>query len=98
MLYNEYLEEDILDNDISQTVTTKKSIVSFKTVVFVALSLILSMQTLTGGLSPFGYVMMGLASVFNVPLLAVFLSSAVGMLISSFSMSQVFRIWKAFYP
>lgn len=89
MLYNEYLEEDMLDNDISQTVTTKKSIVSFKTVVFVALSLILSMQTLTGGLNPFGYVMMGLASVFNVPLLAVFLSGVVGMLISSFSMSQV---------
>lgn len=89
MLYNEYLEEDILDNDISQTVTTKKSIVSFKTVVFMALSLILSMQTLTGGLNPFGFVMLGLASVFNVPLLAVFISSAVGMVISSFSMSQV---------
>lgn len=89
MLYNEYLENDIMDNDISQTVTTKKAIVSFKTVVFVALSLILSMQTLTGGLNPFGYVMLGLASIFNVPLLAVFIASIAGMAISAFSITKI---------
>lgn len=92
MLYNEYLEDDILDNDIGQTVKLKKNIVGFKTVLFIALSIILSMQTLTGGLNPFGYVMLGLASIFNVPLLAVFISSVIGMAISSFSIAKIISL------
>jgi len=89
MVYNEYLEDDILDSSMSHTSQIKKSIVSFKTIVFIALSIILSMQTLTGGLNPFGYVMLGLASIFNVPLLAVFVASAVGMAISAFSITEI---------
>jgi stage II sporulation protein E len=89
MVYNEYLEDDILDNSMSHTSQIKKSIVSFKTIVFIALSIILSMQTLTGGLNPFGYVMLGLASIFNVPLLAVFAASVLGMVISAFSITEI---------
>lgn len=89
MVYNEYLEDDILDNDIIQNVKTKRNIISFKTVVFMVLSVILSMQTLTGELNPFGYVMLGIASIFNVPLLAVFISSVIGMLISAFSITKI---------
>jgi len=89
MVYNEYLEDDILDNSMSHTSQIKKNIVSFKTVVFIALSIILSMQTLTGGLNPFGYVMIGVASIFNVPLLAVFLASVLGMVISAFSVAEI---------
>ncbi|MDD2376203.1 MAG: SpoIIE family protein phosphatase [Clostridia bacterium] len=92
MVYNEYLEDDILDNDMSHTSQIKKNIVSFKTIVFIVLSIILSMQTLTGGLNPFGYVMLGVASIFNVPLLAVFLSSVLGMIISAFSITEIISL------
>jgi stage II sporulation protein E len=89
MVYNEYLEEDILDNDITEDIKTKRNIISFKTVLFIILSIALSMQTLTGQLNPFGYVMLGLASIFNVPLLAVFVSSVIGMIISAFSITEI---------
>ena len=92
MVYNEYLEDDILGNNISHTSIIKKNIISFKTIVFIAISIILSMQTLTGGLNPFGYVMIGVASIFNVPLLAVFLSSVLGMLISAFSITEIIAL------
>lgn len=89
MLYNEYLDEEILEDNIVYTKQVKKNIVSFKTVVFIILSIVLSMQTLKGGLNPFGYVMIGIASIFNVPLLIVFLSSILGMIISSFTITKM---------
>ncbi len=89
MVYNEYLEDDILDSDMIQNVKTKGNIISIKTVIFMILSIILSMQTMTEGLNPFGYVMLGIASIFNVPLLAVFISSVIGMIISAFSITKI---------
>ncbi len=92
MMYNEYLEEDILDDDVTQNIRTKQNIITLKTVVFIILSITLSMQTLTGDLNPFGYVMLGLASIFNVPLIIVFISSVIGMIISAFSITKIISL------
>lgn len=91
MVYNEYLERDILE-DMNQESTITKKIINFKNIVFIVLSIILSMQTLQGGLNPFGYVMMGLASVFNVPLLLVFIASIIGVSVTSFSVTSIISL------
>ncbi|MEG2235324.1 MAG: hypothetical protein RR144_02665 [Clostridia bacterium] len=91
MVYNEYIERDIIENINDKSNFIKKKI-NLKIVVFIILTVILSMQSFSGGLNPFGFVMIGLASVFNVPLLLVFICSLIGMMIASFSINSIISL------
>lgn len=78
MIYNKYLEGGIAEKweDIWGTI---KQRISFKSVFFVVLSILLANQTFVTDIAPFNYVLLGVASVFNVPLILVLLSSSISL-------------------
>ena len=80
MIYNKYLEEDVQDK-IEAVVSFVKKTVSIENIIFVVLAFILNNVSFMGEYNPFSIVLMGVASVFNIPLLAVFIPSVVSMAI-----------------
>lgn len=77
MVYNRYLEQG---GRLSNILSFLKRVFSLKNILFAVLSFALSSLVFAGEFTPFGYVMFGVASVFNVPLLLVLIFSVLGML------------------
>ena len=78
MIYNKYLDNDI-DEKIGSVFSTVKKIVSFKNIIFILFALLLSTKTFIGDFRPFNYVMLAVASAFEVPLILVLVASIIGL-------------------
>ena len=88
MIYNKYLDNDI-DEKIGSVFSTVKKIVSFKNIIFILFALLLSTKTFIGDFRPFNYVMLAVASAFEVPLILVLVASIIGLAIGGNTTSLV---------
>ncbi len=88
MIYNKYLDNDI-DEKVTSVFSTLRKIVSFKNIIFMLFAILLSTKTLIGNFMPFNYVVLAVASAFDVPLILVLISSLVGLAIGGSSSSIV---------
>lgn len=91
MIYENYEQEGIMQK-INIIFSTIKKKINLKTVIFVVLSLIMVNMNFMGDFLPFSYVIMGAASVFNIPLLIVLVSSVIGFIIASASISSIIKL------
>ena len=88
MIYNKYLDNDI-DEKIGSMFSTVKKIVSFKNIIFILFALLLSTKTFIGDFRPFNYVMLAVASAFEVPLILVLVASIIGLAIGGNTTSLI---------
>lgn len=91
MIYNKYLDNDI-DEKVGSVVNTIKKVVNFKNIVFVLFALLLSTKTFIGDFRPFNYVMLAVASAFDVPLLLVLLASVIGLATGGYTSSLILLV------
>ncbi len=84
MLYNKYLDNDI-DNKLDSIFSTMRKIFSFKNLTFMLFAFLLSTKILVGEFRPFNYVLLAVASAFDVPLILVLISSVIGLAIGGYS-------------
>lgn len=91
MIYNKYLDNN-LGEKVASVFGTLKKAVSFKNIIFIILSFVMASQTFIGDFSPFSFVLFGIASVFNVPLLLVLLSSIAGIAITGFTTITLIKL------
>ena len=89
MIYDKYFETD---SKISNIFSKIKEIFSFKNIVFIILSFLLSSQIILGDYSQFSPVLLGVASVFNVPLLVVLIPTAIGLIFSSITKIGIIKL------
>lgn len=66
--------------------------IGFKNILFVLISLLLANQGFLNNTSPFSFVLLGVASVFNVPLILVLLSSVLSLLIGKVAFATIAKI------
>lgn len=71
---------------------TLKKVVNFKNLIFVVLSFAMANTSFMGEYSPFSLVLFGVASVFNVPLILVLLSSIAGLALKSISIGILIKL------
>lgn len=91
MIYNKYLDNDV-DDRFSSILSTVKRIFNFKNILFVVITLILSTKTMIGDFRPFNYVLLAVASAFDVPLILVLISSLVGLGIGGYTSSIILLV------
>ncbi len=95
MIYNKYLE--FTQNEkISSFLETMKKKINLKNISFIILSFILSMQSLNTKSSVLSYIMFAVASLFNVPLILVLVSSLIGLAVTTFTGVAVLKIFSFF--
>lgn len=88
MIYNKYLDNDI-DERVTSIFSTIKKIVNFKNILFMVFAFLLSTKTLIGDFRPFNYVLLAVASAFEVPLILVLIASVAGLAIGGYSSATV---------
>ena len=88
MIYNKYLDNDI-DDKAQSVFSAFKKVLSFKNVIFILFALLLSTKTFVGDFRPFNYVILAVASAFEVPLLLVLISSVIGLAVGSSTSSLI---------
>lgn len=94
---NSYVRTTQNSNEkITGVVNTIKKFVNIKNIIFIILSFAMSNTSFMGDSSPISLVLFGVASVFNVPLILVLISSIVGILIQSFSMTILVKLLSFF--
>ena len=94
---NSYVRTTQNSNEkITGVVNTIKKFVNIKNIIFIILSFAMSNTSFMGDSSPFSLVLFGVASVFNVPLILVLISSIVGILIQSVSMTILIKLLSFF--
>ena len=89
MVYSKYFESD---SKFSLVINKLRDIFSLKNVIFIILSFIFSTQIFHSDYSQLSVVMLGLASVFNVPLLLIAIFSAIGMIFSTITTSGIIKL------
>lgn len=75
MILNKYMEENIVFRKASDRIESIKKKISFKCLFFILLTFLLANQTFITQMSPFIYVLFGVASLFDVPLILILLSA-----------------------
>lgn len=94
---NSYVRTTQNSNEkITGVVNTIKKFVNIKNIIFIILSFAMSNTSFMGDSSPISLVLFGVASVFNVPLILVLISSVVGILIQSVSMTILIKLLSFF--
>ena len=94
---NSYVRTTQNSNEkITGVVNTIKKFVNIKNIIFIILSFAMSNTSFMGDSSPLSLVLFGVASVFNVPLILVLISSIVGILIQSVSMTILVKLLSFF--
>ncbi len=73
-----------------------KSKIGVKNFIFVVLSLLLANQGFLNTQSPFSFVLFGVASVFNVPLILVLISSVLSLVIGTVTFSTIAKLFVFF--
>jgi hypothetical protein len=85
MILNKYMEDSVTLNKVVDKLNIIKNKISFKNIFFVILSLLLANQTFITNIAPFTYVLFGVASLFDVPLILVLVSSIIANFIGNVS-------------
>ena len=94
---NSYVRTTQNSNEkITGVVNTIKKFVNIKNIIFIILSFAMSNTSFMGDSSTISLVLFGVASVFNVPLILVLISSIVGILIQSVSMTILVKLLSFF--
>lgn len=94
---NSYVRTTQNSNEkITGVVNTIKKFVNIKNIIFIILSFAMSNTSFMGDSSPISLVLFGVASVFNVPLILVLISSIVGILVQSVSMTILVKLLSFF--
>lgn len=91
MIYNKYLDEET-NEKVSSALNSIKRVINIKNIIFVLISLVLSSQNFISEFFPFSFVMLGVASVFNVPLILILVSSVIGIGISNIGSEALFML------
>lgn len=89
---NSYVRTNNFSEKISVVFNTLKKFVNVKNIIFIILSLCLSNTSFMGDYTPFSIVIFGVASVFNVPLILVLLSSIAGLLLQTVSWGVLIKL------
>ncbi|MDD3303786.1 MAG: SpoIIE family protein phosphatase [Clostridia bacterium] len=95
MVYNKYFNETS-SQKVKDVIETVKRKVSFKNILFVLLTILLANQTFITDFSPFTFVLFGVASVFNVPLILVLISSGISLLVGGTNVMEISYILSFF--
>lgn len=95
MIYDKYLESDFGEKITAVWEFFKKGI-NLSNIIFVILSLLVSSQTFMGNYQPFQIVLLGAASVFNVPLILVLISSVIGLAITKVTAIMMIKLVSMF--
>lgn len=86
MILNKYIEDNsVIFEKISDFTSFIKKRISFKSIFFILLTFVLTNQTFITDIPPFVFVLFGVASLFDVPLILLLISSIASMLFGSFS-------------
>lgn len=94
---NSYVRTTQNSNEkITGVVNTIKKFVNIKNIIFIILSFAMSNTSFMADSSPLSLVLFGVASVFNVPLILVLISSIVGILVQSVSMTILVKLLSFF--
>ena len=96
MILNKYIEESILFEKITDIINQIKKRISFKNVFFVIISLLLANQTFITDISPFTYVLFAVASLFDVPLILVLITSGMSLLLGELSNEVIAKMLSFF--
>lgn len=91
MIYDNYEQEGVVQK-INIILSTIKKKINFKTIVFIMLSIVMANIRFMGEFQPFPYVIMGVASVFNIPLLIVLLSSLIGLAVCCATVTTILKL------
>lgn len=91
MIYSKYLDNDI-DEKVSSVFSTIKKVFSFKNIIFILFAVLLASKTLVGNFMPFNYVVLAVASAFEVPLLLVLISSIIGLAVTGNSSAIIMLV------
>lgn len=91
MLYNKYLDNDV-DSKVNSIFSTLKKIFSFKNLTFMLFAFLLSTKTLVGDFRPFNFVLLAVASAFDVPLLLVLICSVIGLAVGGYTSTLILVI------
>ena len=91
MIFEKYLESET-GQKVSIIFDYIKKGINIKNILFIILSLLLSSQNFLGDFEVFNVVLFGVASVFNVPLLIVLISSIVGLALSHLTVALVIKL------
>lgn len=91
MIYNKYLDEET-NEKVSSALNSIKRVINIKNIIFVLISLVLSSQNFISEFFPFSFVMLGVACVFNVPLILILVSSVIGIGISNIGSEALFML------
>lgn len=91
MIYNKYIDGEV-SQKLESIISGVRQRISLKSIFFVILSLLLSSQTFITDISPFSYVLFGVASVFNVPLILVLISSVASLALGSVTTAVLIKL------
>lgn len=95
MVYNKYFNE-VNSQKMGNIIEGIKKKVSFKNILFIVLTILLTNQTFITDFSPFTFVLFGVASVFNVPLILILISSGISMFIGGTNLMEIANLLSFF--
>lgn len=93
---NSYVKTDSFSERLPILFNALKKFLNLKNIIFVILSLSMSNTSFFGSYTPFSLVLFGVASVFNVPLILVLISTIVGLAINSISIGILLKLLSFF--
>jgi stage II sporulation protein E len=83
--------EEYFENYINDNISVK-NIINYKSIMVIILSAFLSVVSFLPGINPFGFVMIAIASVFNLPILLVLISFCVGSIFINMPFSYILTL------
>ena len=89
---NSYVKARSTDEKSRVVFNTIKKFVNVKNLIFIILSFAMANTSFIGDYSPFSIVLFGVASVFNVPLILVLISSVLGLAIHTISIALLIKL------
>lgn len=89
---NSYVKTNSFLEKLLVVFNTLKKFISLKNVIFIILSIAMANTFFMGDYSPFSIVLFGVASVFNVPLILVLISSVIGLAIHTISIGILLKL------
>lgn len=97
MIFNKYVEDNnVIFDKISDFTSFIGEKISFKSIFFILLTFVLTNQTFITDIPPFIFVLFGVASLFDVPLILLLISSIVSMMFGSFSNVMLAKVLSFF--
>ena len=89
---NSYVRTSGFNDKLVGVLNTIKKFINVKNIIFIILSFAMANTSFLGDSSPFSLVLFGVASVFNVPLLLVLISTLIGILIKEVTLNIIIKL------